>query len=116
MEETNELCAICLEKITFIAKTNVCMHQFCFNCIAEWVQIKSECPICKKKIYLVKSLSGIYCISTDGNTHDTNTKDLILIFVIVICIVFIILQFLFHGFNPQPPFLIGIGSQVFFLD
>ena len=116
MEETEELCAICLEKIEFIAKTNVCIHKFCFHCIVGWVQIKPECPICKKRIHFVKDLSGISCSSTDVNTHNTNIKDLILIFIIVICIVLIILQFWFLGFNPTPPFLIGIGSQTFFLD
>jgi len=46
----NELtkCTICYESDINI-QTN-CSHSYCLNCIREWNNISSECPLCKQKI------------------------------------------------------------------
>lgn len=31
-------------------KTTSCSHQFCRNCIDEWLHTKSTCPLCRRNI------------------------------------------------------------------
>lgn len=43
-------CLICYnDEIEIVAKTDSCDHRFCYDCLKEWAQINTECPICKKK-------------------------------------------------------------------
>lgn len=39
--------------------TKICLHQFCYNCLKKWLQIKGSCPLCKTEInsilYNIKS-------------------------------------------------------------
>lgn len=40
-------CVICAGPVGPLALTNTCLHQFCFECIAQWTTITPECPLCK---------------------------------------------------------------------
>src|SRR5689334_7623335 len=55
---TNEtvLCAICLDSISSVdrCELDVCLHTFCFTCIAQWARVSNTCPLCKRKIYLIR--------------------------------------------------------------
>ena len=57
--ETTDECAVCMEKMTKKAFTGECLHVFCFECIQQWVGMKSTCPICvgqvKTLLYNVRS-------------------------------------------------------------
>ena len=43
-------CAICLNKITIGNEitTLPCLHQYHYDCIKRWLQIKHTCPVCRK--------------------------------------------------------------------
>lgn len=40
-------CAICTGPVVQLTLTNSCLHQFCFDCIAQWTTITPECPLCR---------------------------------------------------------------------
>lgn len=48
-EVSTEKCILCLE---FRRNTTVteCGHLFCWTCICEWLQYKSECPVCRESM------------------------------------------------------------------
>ena len=51
----DEICSICVSNFEVgenITETK-CKHFFHTNCIAEWVQYKQECPVCRNSIYTV---------------------------------------------------------------
>jgi hypothetical protein len=48
MENTDNLCAICLENFNLENKVTLnCNHYFCKVCIEEWSKYKSSCPMCR---------------------------------------------------------------------
>lgn len=49
---STQICAICLDSITPKNKCYAvnCMHQFCYDCITQWLQSKKECPLCKRHL------------------------------------------------------------------
>uniref|UniRef100_A0A663N2R8 RING-type domain-containing protein n=1 Tax=Athene cunicularia TaxID=194338 RepID=A0A663N2R8_ATHCN len=48
-------CPICLNTWDKAALTMPCLHRFCFSCLWQRVEIKLECPICRK---MVRALQG----------------------------------------------------------
>ena len=45
-------CSICLNDTIDnenICKTN-CGHMFCYECLHRWLEIKKDCPYCRKKV------------------------------------------------------------------
>ena len=53
IDETN-ICAICLEntkKKEEIVTMDLCNHQYHKNCAIETLDVKEECPLCRKNIY-----------------------------------------------------------------
>jgi hypothetical protein len=45
-------CCICMENIKFMGDLN-CGHKFCINCISEWFEQNSTCPICRSSILTI---------------------------------------------------------------
>eukprot|EP00040_Diaphanoeca_grandis_P000721 m.16286 g.16286 ORF g.16286 m.16286 type:complete len:306 (+) comp10972_c0_seq1:104-1021(+) len=43
-------CPICLSILTETMTTKDCLHRFCNECISKCLQVKKECPTCRKKI------------------------------------------------------------------
>jgi hypothetical protein len=59
-------CAICTEPINGVCSLD-CGHDFCGECIEEWLEKIKKCPLCKKKTrilsnpnYIVKSVIDLY--------------------------------------------------------
>ena len=51
LEDTDEkCCSICFE--TNDLSLTKCGHMFCIACIKEWINMKHNCPVCKKELYL----------------------------------------------------------------
>lgn len=51
LEDTEEkCCSICFE--TNDLSLTKCGHMFCIACIKEWINMKHNCPVCKKELYL----------------------------------------------------------------
>jgi peroxin-10 len=46
---SSKRCILCLEPRQNSATTR-CGHIFCWNCICEWLQCKSECPTCREPL------------------------------------------------------------------
>lgn len=40
-------CSICLDDKQFPASIDNCIHQFCFQCISDWLKLNGKCPLCK---------------------------------------------------------------------
>lgn len=49
-ESEEKCCSICLEPNDL--SLTKCGHMFCIACIKEWVNMKHNCPVCKKDLYL----------------------------------------------------------------
>uniref|UniRef100_A0A8C3BQT2 RING-type E3 ubiquitin transferase n=1 Tax=Cairina moschata TaxID=8855 RepID=A0A8C3BQT2_CAIMO len=45
-------CPICLDTWDNAGYVMPCLHQFCFQCIKQWVESKPECPLCKRRVRL----------------------------------------------------------------
>ncbi|KAJ8665203.1 hypothetical protein QAD02_006865 [Eretmocerus hayati] len=43
---SNIRCQLCLEKVS--DTTTPCGHLFCWTCLAEWLQARSRCPLCRE--------------------------------------------------------------------
>lgn len=58
-----QVCAICLDSIGAKNKcfADNCLHQFCYDCITEWLKSKKECPLCKRHLVRI-----MYDIESDG--------------------------------------------------
>ena len=57
--KTNEhqTCSICLDEINKKAKVTTCGHMFHFACLNKWAKRKSQCPNCRKDMFVnMKSL------------------------------------------------------------
>ena len=44
-----EDCPICGDKFEIVRRTS-CNHDFCFNCLNEWVKENNTCPICSTEL------------------------------------------------------------------
>ena len=49
-KSVTKLCSICQEKTKEEIKLIDCTHEFCEQCIKQWVQIKQTCPNCRSNI------------------------------------------------------------------
>ncbi|KAG7838597.1 hypothetical protein KL943_000673 [Ogataea angusta] len=50
-ESKNEkLCVICRSSIV-VGTLTTCGHQFCKDCLGEWMRLHPTCPMCKKRLY-----------------------------------------------------------------
>ena len=47
-----QMCIICMEELLNCRKLASCGHLFHFKCLFQWIQTKSECPICREPIKL----------------------------------------------------------------
>lgn len=54
VEENENNCVICLDKIDDIAHINCCSHKYCYKCIKKWSDETNKCPQCKKKFTSIK--------------------------------------------------------------
>ena len=50
LKNIREVCAICQEKISNDYCKLKCDHMFCFNCIINHCQTKTNCPLCREEI------------------------------------------------------------------
>lgn len=56
---SEELCAICLEPPSPVARLEGCSHAFCEGCISRWCAQCSKCPLCKREaVAHTSALSG----------------------------------------------------------
>lgn len=83
-------CAICTGPVVQLTLTNSCLHQFCFDCLAQWTTIAPECPLCRseyqtvlcdirtadeyRELQIVDASSNSSC-SSSGKNDDLKRKD-----------------------------------------
>ena len=51
--EEEEYCSICLEKFDDNNVTLPCKHHYHENCITQWFNDKSDCPLCRMKFEVI---------------------------------------------------------------
>jgi len=51
--EEEEYCSICLEKFDDNNVTLPCKHHYHENCIMQWFDDKSDCPLCRMKFEVI---------------------------------------------------------------
>lgn len=49
VDDSSKMCVICRSAIN-IGSLTACGHQYCKDCLSEWLRKKSVCPVCKVKI------------------------------------------------------------------
>jgi hypothetical protein len=42
-------CSICLDAIVEKSKLDICEHEFCKDCINQWAEVATTCPLCKEE-------------------------------------------------------------------
>ena len=67
-------CVICMQKIKDKVLTT-CNHEFCRECILQWVVKKHNCPLCRQYLN-VKSLTGRITRSTAALTRIYNAIEI----------------------------------------
>jgi len=70
----NTECPICLEDKE-LCITN-CNHNFCFDCLHEWLKINQDCPNCRKKIESFKIGDEINKIIYINDHQNLNIDDI----------------------------------------
>ena len=51
-EELNK-CVVCLDAITNRCLTNLCRHEFCFECLLQWSEVHNFYPICRQLFEII---------------------------------------------------------------
>ncbi len=83
----NNECSICLTSIDNKKKDLNCMHSFHTNCIDEWLKTNNSCPLCRNIIKSKEPVQNVIInITLNPPPRNTNNKNTILIFFIILCI------------------------------
>ena len=98
----NEICIICLEKISFKERHFLhCGHFFHCCCINKWISMdKKKCPTCKQDIECNKSFQDEDSAEDDNNENDIviNSSNVDYISTLCLFLWVIIIIFMFKGF------------------
>ena len=100
----NEICIICLEKISFKERHFLhCGHFFHCCCINKWISMdKNKCPTCKQDIECNKSFQDEESAEDDndnnGNNIVINTSSDDSLSILYLYFLVIIIIFMFKGF------------------
>ena len=100
----NEICIICLEKISFKERHFLhCGHFFHCCCINKWISMdKNKCPTCKQDIECNKSFQDEESAEDDndnnGNNIVINTSNDDSLSILYLYFLVIIIIFMFKGF------------------
>lgn len=46
-------CVICMSELLNCRRLNTCGHLFHYKCLFQWIQTKTDCPVCRSPIILV---------------------------------------------------------------
>ena len=98
----NEICIICLEKISFKERHFLhCGHFFHCCCINKWISMdKNKCPTCKQDIECNKSFQDEDSAEDDHNENDIVINNSNVDYINILCLFLwvIIIIFMFKGF------------------
>ena len=98
----NEICIICLEKISFKERHFLhCGHFFHCCCINKWISMdKNKCPTCKQDIECNKSFQDEDSAEDNHNENDIiiNSSNVDYISILCLFLWVIIIIFMFKGF------------------
>ena len=50
LDKLDNICSICLDEYSEPKKLSTCGHTFCKACINKWLERKSSCPCCRRKV------------------------------------------------------------------
>ena len=69
-----DTCSICLNGLVNndLCKTD-CEHSFCYECLHKWLEIKQDCPFCRKSIEKFKykdEINRIIYVNNDVDVED----------------------------------------------
>lgn len=73
-------CVICLDLISPNNKClTSCFHEFCYDCISEWLKYKNQCPLCKRPLeYLIHDVKSptTYKLTSidDGYSNESESR------------------------------------------
>ena len=69
-----DTCSICLNDIDIDSLCDTdCEHSFCYECLHKWLEIKQDCPYCRKKIENFKykdEINRIIYVNNDVDVED----------------------------------------------
>ena len=77
LNNSSDICSICLDIPTSIIKLDNCSHTFCKGCITRWKKINKICPLCRTPFNKIEKLTNFSNINFQIKKRCQNNQGLL---------------------------------------